>query len=178
MSFLGRKVNKILLKIQKGDEKHKNILLDTTWNHLLKIAYRYAYIKADAEDILVEAFSRAFDYINAFNNEKDGYNWLCTIVKNVAIDLKDKQKRNKMLPLEVADYILPQERDFSQEIATKDLFDRLLKPYSEQDKNLLTLYLIDNFTFREIAIQTGMTKSNAHKRVRKMIDEITKKIKK
>ena len=177
MSVLSEKVNKILLKIQQGDEDAKNTLLQETWNHLWKIAYRYAYNKADVEDILVESFSKAFDYIHTFDCNKDGYNWLCRIVQREAIALGERQKKMKELPLESADYILPRDHDFSHEIATKDLFDRLLKKYSEQDQILINLYLIDDFTVREIANSTGMTKSNVHKRLRKIINEITKKLK-
>ena len=86
MSILRKDVNKVLIKIKKGDEESKNVLFEKTYNHLKSIAYPYVCNKADVEDVLIEAYLRIFQYVATFDSNKDGYNWMCKIVQNVARD--------------------------------------------------------------------------------------------
>ena len=86
MSILRTEVNKILIKIKKGDEESKNVLFEKTYNHLKTIAYPYVRNKDDVEDVLVEAYLRMYQYVSSFDPKKDGYNWMCKIVQNVARD--------------------------------------------------------------------------------------------
>ena len=86
MSILRKDVNKVLIKIKKGDEESKNVLFEKTYNHLKSIAYPYVRNKADVEDVLIEAYLRIYQYVATFDSNKDGYNWMCKIVQNVARD--------------------------------------------------------------------------------------------
>ena len=82
MSFLGKDINKILSRIQTGDERAKEELFEKTYSHLKAVVYRYLHDKNDVEDVLSNVYLKVFSSIKAFDTGKDGYNWLCKIVQN------------------------------------------------------------------------------------------------
>lgn len=73
MSVFKNDVNRILLRIQQGDEQGKELLFERTYNHLKGIAYRYLRDKNDVEDTLSNAYLKAFSSIRTFDKTKDGY---------------------------------------------------------------------------------------------------------
>ncbi len=173
MSILRKDANKLLMKIKEGDEQSKNVLFKKTYNHLKVIAYPYVYNKDDIEDVLVEAYLRIFQYINSFDTTKDGYNWICKIVQNVARDFgKDIQG----VPLEEAAE-RPQVIDFEDMIATADEVQYLLKDSSSRDKQIIYLRFWQDKTMEAIALELNMGKSNVHKRISKILKEIKQKLK-
>lgn len=172
MSILRTDVNKILIKIQNGEEESKNVLFEKTYNHLKRIAYPYVRNKADVEDVLVEAYLRMFQYVATFDPKKDGYNWMCKVVQNAARDwdkdffqsvsLEDTQQNIQVMEIEDL-------------IATKDEVERWLQPYSERDRKMIYLRFWENRTIEEIARLLNMKKSNVHKRISKILKEILQK---
>ena len=172
MSILRTDVNKILIKIKKGEDESKNVLFEKTYNHLKRIAYPYVRNKADVEDVLVEAYLRIYQYVSSFNNKKDGYNWMCKIVQNVARDWdKDFFQSVSLEDIERSAQVIETE----ELIAEKDEVDRLLQPYSERDRKMMYLRFWENRTIEEIAEALGMGKSNVHKQISKILKEILQK---
>ena len=172
MSILRKDVNKILIKIKKGEEESKNVLFEKTYNHLKRIAYPYVRNKADVEDVLVDAYLRIFQYVSTFDPKQDGYNWMCKIVQNVAWDW-NKQYSQEM-PF---DDIAPSSQIIETEelIADKDEVERWLRSYSERDRKMMYLRFWENRTIEEIAKALEMKKSNVHKRISKILKEILQK---
>ena len=172
MSILRTDVNKILIKIKEGEEESKNVLFEKTYNHLKRIAYPYVRNKADVEDVLVEAYLRIFQYVDSFDYKKDGYNWMCKIVQNVARDWdKDFFQSVSSEDVEQNSQVIETE----DLIVMKDEVDRLLQPYSERDRKMMYLRFWENRTIEEIAEALGMGKSNVHKRISKILKEILQK---
>ena len=172
MSILRKDVNQVLIKIKKGDEESKNVLFEKTYNHLKSIAYPYVRNKADVEDVLIEAYLRIFQYVATFDPNKDGYNWMCKIVQNVARDW-DKSFF-KGVSLEDVEQNVPI-IEMEETIAMQDEVQRLLQPYSERDRKMMYLRFWENRTIEEIAKSLGMGKSNVHKRISKILEEILQK---
>lgn len=86
MSQYKRIVNKLLLHIKSGDKEKINDLFKLTFDHIKIIAITNLFNKNDYEDVVEESFLRIIKYIGSFNHLKDGYNWICKIVENVAKD--------------------------------------------------------------------------------------------
>ena len=174
MSILRTDVNKILIKIKNGEEESKNVLFEKTYNHLKRIAYPYVRNKADVEDVLIEAYLKIFQYVDSFDGKKDGYNWMCKTVQNVARDCG--KKFSKETPLEELEY----SRAFEVEdmILERDEVQRLLQPYSERDRKMIYLRFWENKTIEEIAEELQMGKSNVHKQISKILQDILKRVEK
>ena len=128
MSKYRHRINALLLEIKNGDISKVAELYEETYNHLIVIALINLNNKNDSEDVLHETYCRVIEYIHSFNALKDGYNWLCRIVQNVA-------------------------RDFNKRAGKYVLFDELPFDFSSGfdesakilDKNVL-LKLVNKFT--------------------------------
>ena len=172
MSILRTDVNKILIRIQKGEEESKNVLFEKTYNHLKRIAYPYVRNKNNVEDVLEDAYLKMFQYVYSFDPKQDGYNWMCKIVQNTAWDWNKQYSQE--IPLED---IEPSSQviEIEDMIADKDEVGRWLQPYSERDRKMMHLRFFEDKTIESIAEALGMGKSNVHKRISKITKEILKK---
>ena len=172
MSILRTDVNKILIRIKKGEEESKNVLFRKTYNHLKCVAYPYVRNKANLEDVVIESYLRIYKYVNSFDCKQDGYNWMCKITQNVARDW-DKDEPQEISLQEVGQN--SQVLEMEEMIALKDEVERLLRPYGERDRKMIYFRFFENKTIEEIAQDLQMGKSNVHKRISKILQEILRK---
>ncbi len=160
MSYLRTKINPLLLAIKEGDKSKRQALYDETYYHLKKVAGHYAVNKDDWEDILMDAYAKAFRYIYSFNEKADGYNWLCKIVQNVANDYNRKVVVTEALENAESELVIT----MSPGIETKaDLNQELLK-LSARDQKILYLRFWEGLSLEKVGEIVGVSKSYVHKR--------------
>lgn len=75
----------IIAGCRRMDKRAQKYLYDTFSPGLMGIAMRYGKSKADAEDILQEAFVRIFTRISSYENTGSFEAWMRTILINTAI---------------------------------------------------------------------------------------------
>jgi RNA polymerase sigma-70 factor (ECF subfamily) len=85
-------INPYIEKAKKGDQVAFTYLLDYYWNEVYGFMLKRTENETDAEDIVIETFSKAFDKISTYNPEFQFNTWLIAIAKNVHIDLLRKKK--------------------------------------------------------------------------------------
>jgi len=87
-----------ILSAQEGNEDAFRTLYDNHRERIYRIAYRYTRSVHDAEDIMQEAFVKAFRRIGTFSIRGDtGFeSWLTSICINCAIDYMRKRQRQKV----------------------------------------------------------------------------------
>ena len=170
MSKLGTSVNSILKDLLAGKTSRSADLIKETHNYLKPVALLYAEDKNDHEDILQEAYLRAFRYINTVDLEKDGFNWLCKIVQNVAFDYA---KRPKTVDGDFSFFL----GDLDEEWVEKDALLVEISKLSKSDQQLVYLYYWQDKTIRDIASQVGMKKSTVHKRLKELEETLKKNLK-
>lgn len=173
MSQLGKQTNRILLAVRRGDRDAQRQLFELTYNHLKAVAYNYARDKNDWEDILSEAYLKIFRYAAAFDDSKDGYNWMCKIVQNTAYDYNAKHAPT--LPLDDA-LPLADGGQTEDDFVGRDAVLRAMDKLSEEDRRLLYLQLYEGLSLAEIARLTGSKKSTVHKRLSALKAKILKEI--
>lgn len=165
-----RKVNEILKEYQAGDLSRGDELFQETRNHLKYVAYMYAYDKRDWQDILSDAYLRVHTFINNFDPKKDGYNWLCKIVQNVAYDY------NKKNPAFASLSELEQLRHFDycidERLTTNDEVMRLLESLGLRDRRMIILRFFFGKTYAQIGEILHMTGANAHKQVKRILETL------
>ena len=79
-------------KAKAGDQAAYKFLLDTFWFDVYSFQLKRTRNEADAEDITIQAFSKAFDKLDSFNDNYVFKTWLITISKNIHIDFLRKTK--------------------------------------------------------------------------------------
>tara|TARA_R100001369_G_scaffold21881_3_gene39718 strand:+ start:25264 stop:25842 length:579 start_codon:yes stop_codon:yes gene_type:complete len=94
----------LLLQIEKakaGDQAAYKFLLDSFWLEVYSFQLKRTRNEADAEDITIQTFSKAFDKLSTFNEDYVFKTWLITISKNIHIDLL--RKKNASIRANTAD---------------------------------------------------------------------------
>lgn len=163
-----KQINSILRALKNGDKRYEKILYETTYNHLVGIAKKYAIDKNDCEDIVTEAFYKAFKYINSYDLKRDGYNWLCKIVQNVAYnynkDIEPAVSLESLVYIPVA--------FLNDNLDDACMLDKELNKLSRYEKQLIYLRFWEGLSYGEIANKLNRNKSTVHKQVQKIIDVI------
>ena len=170
MSKLGTRVNSILKNLLAGKTAWSQDLIRETYNYLRPVALLYAEDKNDCEDILQEAYLRVFKYIHTVDLEKDGFNWMCKIVQNVAFDFAKKPKTVD------GDFFFFL-GDLDEEWVEKDALLAEISKLSESDQQLIYLYYWQDKPIRDIASIVGMKKSTVHKRLKELEAALKKNLK-
>lgn len=149
-----------------------NSILTEAYRLYYRSLYAYAYYltgnRADAEDLVSDAFVRA---ILSWNETGSLRAWLFRVVKNMFIDLTRKRKRIAEVP---EDYLLnlpAPDRLQAMEEERLWLFEEL-RQMKRDDQELMVLTLYSGLNDMEIASQLGITPENLRVRRHRIITRL------
>ena len=77
---------------KRNNQKAFSFLLNKFWDDVYNFQLKRINNEANAEDITIESFTRAFEKINTYNEKYLFKTWLITISKNLHIDQLRKNK--------------------------------------------------------------------------------------
>lgn len=91
-------LNQAIKLAKENNQKAFNFLVNKFWDDVYGFQLKRIENENDAEDVTIQAFSRAFDRIETYNESYKFKTWLITISKNIHIDLvrKEKQKPQRI----------------------------------------------------------------------------------
>lgn len=75
-------------------------LMKQHYRQTFNFAYRLTGDRAEAEDLVQEAFLRAYRFIHRYDNQMPFQNWLYRILSNAFVDLKRKSRRWALVSLD------------------------------------------------------------------------------
>ena len=140
---------------------------------MLGVSMRYSRDRDSAEEVLQEGFIKIFEKLDRFDYKGSFEGWMRRIMANTAIDSIRKSKKDPILTDNDEDFklgaedaiVLKEELDFvglKAEIALE-----AIGSLSPAYKAVFNLYVIEDYTHREIAeilgISEGTSKSNLSK---------------
>ncbi len=151
-----------ITQAKEGSQKAFNYLLDAFWNDVYGFQLKRTQNENDAEDITIQAFAKAFDKIDTYDEGYTFKTWLITISKNIHIDLIRKRKSELLSKhtTEVEDNYLqipddapsPEDKLITQQNLAELLRDiKKLKPHYQE---VINLRYFQELSYREIAKQT------------------------
>jgi RNA polymerase sigma-70 factor (ECF subfamily) len=80
-----REIDQILVeRVQRGDKKAFELLVSKYQRKLMRLVSRLVYDQAEAEDVVQEAFIKAYRALPNFRGESAFYTWLYRIGINTA----------------------------------------------------------------------------------------------
>ena len=151
-------IKDVIKKAQQNDQMAFNFLLDTFWNDVYTFQLQRTQNENDAEDITIQAFSKAFDTIDTYNEDYSFKTWLITISRNIHVDLVRKQKKiirntskdNKDNYLEIIDDSpTPEDKIITEQNLAKLLRDiKKLKPHYQE---VINLRYFQELSYKEIS---------------------------
>jgi RNA polymerase sigma factor (sigma-70 family) len=168
----------IVNRCKSGNRQAFNELYDLYAKAMFSISMRILNDRNEAEDVLQEGFLQAFKNIKDFDERVSFGSWLKRIIINRSIDVIRKQK-HIFQPIEDADHLEsdePPEENITYNVnLVKDSIQELPNGF----RIVLSLYLLENFTHKEIALQLniseGTSKSQYNRAKKKLINLIKEK---
>lgn len=173
--------NLLVEQTLKGDRAAFQQLFEIYRFKVQSIAYEVLKSKEDAEDVVQEAFVKAYLALPSYRKQAAFYTWLFRIVYNMAIDYKRRIVRKGGDPLELKEEILnstevstsygangslrenPHERlERRQELSR---VQRALNRISEEHRTVILLREVDGLSYDEIASVVGVSKGTVMSRL-------------
>lgn len=154
----------LIHKVLKGDTSAFGYFVDTYQDMAITIAFRICGNKQDAEDIVQNAFVKAFHNLHTFRSDSKFSTWFYRIVYNTAIT----ETRATTYNTEFVDYKQMDTSSYSdfdtmeqiEENERKAIVNEALDKMPGDEGVLLTLYYLEDNSVKEIAQITGLTDVN------------------
>ena len=152
-------------------------LYNTYFHDVYLFIYSLSHNEETAQEITQETFFKAMKSINSFNGSCNIRSWLCTIAKNIFYTQYRKQQRftDEELSADIPDSNISIEdkiTDKEQTLAIHRILHKMEEPYKE----IFSLRVFSELTFKQIAELFGKTESWArvtfHRAKLKIIDEL------
>ena len=171
---LRRDVNEILLKMYNGDLSAIDALYSKVSDRMFLVAMSFVHEKGAAEEVVQDSFLKIYRNIFMFRRHDNGYAWIMTIVRNVALNTIRKQKRQSALSLDDFYSLAAPEETHSDE--SGDLFNALKSLIKAEQQALWYRYYCD-MTVRQVAVAMRLPKSTTVDLIKKAEMHVKEKLK-
>ena len=129
----------IVARARLGDAKAFSELLRRYEGKIFRLALHITQNREDAEDVLQEAFLKAYEHLNQFQGQSKFYTWIVRIAVNQALMKLRKRKSDRSVSLD--ETIDTGEDTVSREIAAWD--ENPEQQYSREEINQILSSAID-----------------------------------
>jgi len=171
--------DKILIrKVSEGDLQAIRLLVDNNKNLIWHIIISMIGRNSDCEDLFQEVFLQVFKACRRFRGEARLSSWIGSITHNVCVDYLRKKKKDPGDMDPDRHILLNAPPDLSYKQTENEDLKRIvlatIARLPEDYRTVITLYHLDEFSYREIAEITGMpdgTVKSYISRGRKMLRE-------
>ncbi len=149
----------IIKGLKNGDEssafKVYCIYSKAMYNTLIRITGR----QEEAEDLLQEAFIKAFSKINSYSGKATFGAWLKRIVVNTGLEFIRKKKL-EFISLEENQYEEKEDKNENTYL-NPDIVHQAIKKLPSGSRTVLTLFALEGYSHKEIASQLNISESTS-----------------
>lgn len=169
-----RSDQELVQAVQEGDRASFRVLVERYQSRAQSVALRVLRSEHEAEDVVQEAFVKAYLSIQSFKGTSKFYTWLYRIVFNMAIDFRRKKQRRGGDTKEYVEELLASETlEISGKIPEAQVGDRQLlsivqkamRELSEEHRSVLCMREVDGLSYEEIASLLGVNKGTIMSRL-------------
>jgi RNA polymerase sigma factor (sigma-70 family) len=147
-------------RILDGDTSGYAVLVERYKDLAFTIAFRILGKREDAEEVVQDAFVKAFQNLSSFRQKAKFSTWLYRIIYNTAIS-KHRQKKPGWRSIE--EITVPDNAvEFMAEVEEDrhKMLDTAMQQLPEEDRILLTLYYVDESSVDDLHNILGISKAN------------------
>ena len=151
---------------QNGDPGAFEILFTTFKTRLHHSLFKILKNYHETEDIVQQAFMRAWEKINTFKGNSNFYTWLYRIGFNLAITKINSSRENQID--EVFETTLSAKDNIEEELESNELTNivqNLLNEVPEEQRTAYILCEVDSKNYEEIAAITGVPVGTIRSRI-------------
>jgi len=158
-----------------GDHQAFEALVRRYSERAFRAAYRVLRDPSSSEEILQEAFIKAYKGLHGFESRSSFYTWLYRIVVNLALDRRRSEARapsvewddsvsGRVDPRASGPVALNPELD-SQRLRVRALIVEGVQGLPEGQREVLLLREVDGLSYEEIAVSMGISKGTVMSRL-------------
>lgn len=148
--------------LKAGNTNAFRFLVDRYRNLVWHMVLRMTSNQEDAEDLCQEVFIRVLKQIDKFRGESKLSTWIGSIAYNACVDHVRKSKRDMLSKSDSIEAINLAQSDVSPLLdnidrnTMKKLVHRIIEKMPLQYRTVITLFHLEEFSYREIEEITGM----------------------
>jgi RNA polymerase sigma-70 factor (ECF subfamily) len=179
----------LVQRVQRGDKKAFDLLVSKYQRKMLRLVLRLVHDQAEAEDIVQDAFIRAYRALPQFRGDAAFYTWLYRIGVNTAKNHLAAQKNRPQISLDeenedgesrtpdeaLRDYNTPESMLASKQIAAT--VNSAMESLSEELRTAITLREVESLSYDEIAEMVGCPIGTVRSRIFRAREAIAAKLK-
>ncbi|WP_028976890.1 RNA polymerase sigma factor SigW [Sporolactobacillus terrae] len=169
---------RLIKKVKKRDHQAFALLVERYKNSVFAICLRMVGQVQEAEDLSQEAFIRAYNHIDQYDQERKFSTWLFRIATNLSIDFLRRRKNTVSLDASVPgteeltlNAILPDEGEHPEERIlrkeTEAFVQHEIDKLPEKYRSAVVLKYIEDLSLKEISeimeIPVGTVKTRIHR---------------
>ncbi len=165
-------IAELVRRAQNGDAEAYTELVRRFQDAVFATAYHTVLDFEAARDIAQDTFIRAYEKISSLRDPASFPGWVVRICRNRAASWL-RNPRRQCLPL---DAVTPPTRDIAPVIEARDLVRRALSAVPEDNRLALSLFLVNGYTYKEVANLTEVPVTTVKGRIerakRKLATEV------
>ena len=156
----------VIDRCRKGEQKAQFQIYKLYYKAMFNTSFRIVNDRMEAEDIMQEAFLKAFDKIHTYSGKVSFGAWLKRIVINHSLD-ELKKKKIELDSLEDSVYNPEEEEKAEEEEDETEIWNKVedireaINGLSDGYRIVLSLYLLEGYDHEEIAEILNMTSSTS-----------------
>jgi RNA polymerase sigma factor (sigma-70 family) len=145
----------LIARVKKGDCEAFNPLVERYKMPLYKVLYRMVRNRDDTEDLVEEAFIKAYRAIARFDINRSFFAWICRIAINNAINYIKKERRAQVQSIGMVEYKLTAENGNpvkkTREKMLRERIDAAMARLPEEYRMILGLRVDEECSYEEIS---------------------------
>lgn len=166
----------LVKQTQRGDKTAFNLLVIKYQHRVAKLVSRFVHNHEEAEDVVQEAFIKAYRAIGNFRGESQFYTWLYRIAVNTAknylvsrnrrppaSDLDAEEAETMSVGARMSDIATPERNMLADEIAST--LRRVIEELPEDLRTALTLREFEGLSYDDIANAMGCPVGTVRSRI-------------
>ncbi|MCE5238735.1 sigma-70 family RNA polymerase sigma factor [bacterium] len=162
----------LVRRAQRGEAEAYTQLVRQFQDAVYATTYQVVLDAETARDLAQETFVRGYQGLGALRRPESFPAWIIRIARNLATDWLRRPER-RWLPLEAAPLT---ETDPAAELATRDLVLRALSTLPAENRLALSLFLVNGYTYQEVARLTGAPLSTVKGRIERAKGKLAREV--
>lgn len=149
-------MTKLVILARRGDQDAFSLLYDLTSERVHRRVLRQGLQAADAEDVVVAAFTEAYRALPRLRESERFEAWVNVIARRASSELRRRQQYRATIVQEAEDLdqrTSPEEQDDWEQSET---LNETFRGLSDEDRELLEAKYLKRMTLDQIAVVTGL----------------------
>lgn len=171
----------LVARCRKGDQRAQMEIYSKYYKAMYNTALRIVNDTAEAEDVMQEAFIKAFSKIHTFEGKSTFGAWLKRITVNLSINSFNKRSKFEEVSYndQFKNEVHEEEGIDLKEEETNSQVQRILRAMKSLKENyrvVLNLHLIEGYDYDEICEILGITAMNCRTTISRAKESLRKKL--